>query len=134
VSHANAALIQSIYAAFAKGDVEAVLSCFSPGIIWNEADNHPYADGNPYMGRVAVAQGIFARLGGEWDGFAVNVEEILAAEDLVVVLGRYNGTFKATGRQQSAQMVHAWRVEDGKAVSFQQYTDTLQFTQVMAAL
>jgi uncharacterized protein len=134
MSHANAALIQSVYAAFAKGDVEAVLGCLSPNITWNEAENHPYADGNPYVGPMAVAQGIFARLGGEWDGFAVSAEEILAAEDLVVVLGRYHGTYKATGRVQSAQMVHAWRVENGKAVSFQQYTDTLQITQVMAAL
>jgi uncharacterized protein len=134
MSHANAALIQIIYAAFAKGDVEAVLGCFSPDIIWNEAENHPYSDGNPYVGPMAVAQGIFARLGGEWDGFGVSVEEILAAEDLVVVLGRYHGTYKASRRKQSAQMVHAWRVVGGKAVSFQQYTDTLQIAQVMAAL
>lgn len=134
MSHENAALIQSVYAAFARGDVDAVLAAMSPEIVWNEAENHPYADGNPYVGPGAVAEGIFARLGGEWDGFAVSVEEILAAEDLVVVLGRYHGSYKATGTTQNAQLVHAWRVLDGKVVSFQQYADTLQIVRVMGGV
>ncbi len=134
MSHENAALIQKLYAAFAVGDVATVMDAMSPGIIWNEAENHPYADGNPYVGPQAVAEGVFARLGGEWDGFAVAVEEILAAEDLVVVLGRYHGSYKATGRTQNTQMVHAWRVVDAKITSFQQYADTLQIARVMGAV
>jgi uncharacterized protein len=134
MSHQNAVLIQSLYAAFAVGDVAAVMSAMAPDIIWNEAENHPYAEGNPYIGPEDVAEGVFARLGGEWDGFVVAVEEILAAEDLVVVLGRYHGTYKATCRVQNAQMVHAWRVVDGKVTSFQQYADTLQITRVMGVV
>jgi uncharacterized protein len=134
MSHENAALVQGLYAAFAVGDVAAVMGAMAPDIICNEAENHPYADGNPYIGPQKVAEGIFARLGGEWDGFVVAVEEILAAEDLVVVLGRYHGTYKATGGAQNAQMVHAWRVVNGKAVSFQQYADTLQIVRVMGVV
>lgn len=134
MSHENAALIQKLYAAFETGDVAAVLGAMAPDIIWNEAENHPYADGNPYVGPQAVAEGVFARLGGEWDGFAVAVEEILAAEDLVVVLGRYHGSYKATGRAQNTQMVHAWRVVDGKITTFQQYADTLQIARVMGVV
>jgi ketosteroid isomerase-like protein len=62
------------------------------------------------------------------------VEAIYAAfgaGDAVVVLGRYKGVFKATGRALDAQLVHVWRVEDGKVVAFQQYTDTLQTAQVI---
>jgi len=33
-------------------------------------------------------------------------------------------------RALNAQLVHVWRVEDGKAVAFQQYTDTLQAARV----
>ena len=134
MSHENATLIQSLYAAFAVGDVPAVLASMSPDIIWNEAENNPYADGNPYVGPQKVAEWIFTRLGDEWDGFGVVVEEILAAEDLVVVLGRLHGTYKATGRTQNAQMVHAWRVVDGKITSFQQYADTLQIARVVGVV
>jgi uncharacterized protein len=38
-------IVQNLYAAFAKGDVPAVLQKFDPKIVWNEAENFPYADG-----------------------------------------------------------------------------------------
>jgi uncharacterized protein len=130
MSRNNVDLIQGIYNAFATGDVAGVLGRMSPKIVWNEAENFPYADGNPYIGPEAVANGVFGRCVGEWDGFAVEVDEILDAGETVVVLGRYLGTYKATGRAQKTQMVHVWRIADGKAVRFQQYADTLQVARV----
>ena len=124
------ALVQGIYAAFKAGDVPGVVERMSPDIVWNEAENFPYADRNPYLGPEAILTGVFARLGTDWDGFAAVPDEFLDAGDAVVVLGRYRGTYKATGRALDAQLVHVWRVEDGKAVAFQQYTDTLQAAQV----
>jgi hypothetical protein len=126
MSQENVALIRGIYDGFAAGDVGAVLGAMSPDIVWNEAENFPYADGNPYVGPQAIAEGVFARCIGEWDGFAVEVEEILDAGDTVVALGRYGGSCKATGRRMNPQLAHVWRVAGGKAVAFQQYVDTLQ--------
>jgi ketosteroid isomerase-like protein len=126
MSQENVALIRGIYDGFAAGDVAAVLGAMSPGIVWNEAENFPYADGNPYVGPQAIAEGVFARCIGEWDGFAVTVEEILDAGDTIVALGRYGGSCKATGKAMNPQLAHVWRVAGGKAVAFQQYVDTLQ--------
>ena len=42
----NVQILRDTYAAFAAGDVPAVLSVMSPDIVWNEAENFPYADGN----------------------------------------------------------------------------------------
>ena len=124
---ANLDLIRGLYEAFGAGDVPAVVSRMAPDIEWNEAESFTYADGNPYRGPDAIVGGVFARLGGEWDGFAAVPEEFLDAGETIVVLGRYRGTFRATGRSVDAQFAHVWRVADGKASSFQQYTDTLQF-------
>jgi ketosteroid isomerase-like protein len=131
MSKENIALIKGIYDAFGKGDVPAVLGAMSPGIVWNEAENFPYADKNPYVGPDAIVQGVFMRLATEWDGFTVAPEEFLDAGDTIVVLGRYRGSYKATGKQQNTQMVHVWRVKDGKAAQFQQYADTLQVARVI---
>ena len=133
MSQQNLDLIRAIYDAFAAGDIPAVLARMSPDIVWNEAENFPYADGNPYRGPEAILSGVFARLGGEWDGFAAVPEEYLDAGEVVVALGRYCGTWPATGRAMNAQMVHVWRVQDGKVTAFQQYTDTLQVARVMGA-
>jgi len=132
MSQENVSLIRGIYEGFAAGDVGAVLGAMSPGIVWNEAENFPYADGNPYVGPEAVAQGVFARCIGEWDGFAVAIDEILDAGDTIVALGHYSGSYKASGRPIHAQLAHVWRVKDGKAAAFQQYTDTLQVARAIA--
>lgn len=133
MSQENVDLIRAIYDSFAAGDVPGVVARMSPDMVWNEAENFPYADGNPYCGPQAILGGVFARLGSEWDGFAAVPEEFLDAGDTVVVLGRYRGTFKATGLVMDAQLAHVWRVTDGKAVRFQQFTDTLQAARVTGA-
>ena len=131
MSTINVELVRGIYSAFAAGDVAGVLGRMSPDIVWNEAENFPYADRNPYIGPEAVARGVFARCAGEWDGFAVVVDELLDAGDTVVMLGRYRGSCKATGRAQNTQVAHVWRIAGGKAVRFQQHADTLHVARVM---
>lgn len=126
MSQNNLDVIRGVYQAFAAGDIPAVLGAMDPGMEWNEAENFPYADGNPYRGPNAVLEGVFMRLGGEWDGFAATPETILDAGDVVVALGRYTGTNKATGIALNAQFAHVWWLSGGKAVRFQQYTDTAQ--------
>jgi ketosteroid isomerase-like protein len=133
MSNDNVELVRAIYAAFGAGDVDGIVSRMAPDIEWNEAENFPYADGNPYRGPGAILSGVFARIGAEWDGFAAIPEELLDAGDTVVALGRYRGTLKATGRAINAQMVHVWRIAGGKAAAFQQYADTLQVARVTGA-
>lgn len=130
MSQPNVDLIRSIYDAFALGDIDGVVSRMSPDIEWNEAENFPYADNNPYRGPEAILTGVFGRIATDWDGFAAIPEEFLGCDDTVVVLGRYHGTYRATGKAMKAQLAHVWRVHDGKAAQFQQYTDTLQVARV----
>ncbi len=127
----NVQAVRAVYDAFARGDIPSVLAAMSPDIVWNEAENFPYADGNPYTGPEAVLSGVFARLGGEWDGFAAVPGAFHGAGDTVFVLGRYAGVYKATGEAIDAQFVHVWTLENGKVARFQQYTDTLQAARVV---
>jgi ketosteroid isomerase-like protein len=125
MSAENVATIRAIYAAFATGDIPTVLGLLSPDVVWNEAENFPYADGNPYVGPEAILNGVFARLGGEWDGFGAHMPDYIDGGDKVVVTGRYVGTFLATGKAMNPQALHLWTLKGGKVVAFQQYVDTL---------
>ena len=116
-----------MYDAFARGDVPAVLEILDPQIEWREAENFIYAGGNPYIGHQAVLTGIFMRLGAEWDNFSATPDEIIDGGDTVIALGRYRGTYKATGARVDASFVHVAKFKDGKLAKFQQHTDTLQF-------
>jgi len=109
-----------------------VIGILDPQIVWNEAENFVYADHSPYVGLDAVLTGLFARLGGEWDGFSAVPREIVDGGETVVALGRYGGTYKATGVKVDAQFVHVFKFRDGKIAKFQQYTDTAQFQKAVS--
>jgi len=130
----NAETIAALYDAFGRGDINAVIASMSPAIVWNEAENFPYADRNPYVGPIAIVEGVFGRCAAEWDGFAVALEEIIDAGETVVALGRYKGVYKATGRAQNTQFAHVWRFQAGKIAQFQQYADTKQAAKVTGAI
>jgi len=127
----NADVVRGLYGAFAKGDMPAALALMAPDIVWNEADNYPYADRNPYVGPEAVLHGVFARIGADWEGFTAISDEIIEGGDTIVSLGRYGGVFKATGKPMRAQFAHVFRVKDGKIAGFQQYADTLATARAM---
>lgn len=118
----NSEIIRGLYDAFATGDVPGVLGVLDGDIRWTEAEGFPY--GGTYVGPDAVLANVFARLGSEWDGFTAVPHTFVAEGDSVVALGEYSGTYKATGRRFSAPFAHAWTLRGGKAVRFQQYTDT----------
>jgi len=119
----NLNAVKAVYDGFAKGDIPAVLELLSKEIEWTEAEGFPY--GGTYHGTRAVLEGVFMRLGSEWDGYAAVPEEFVDGGETVVVLGEYSGKYKKTGKSFRAKFAHVWRVQDGKAIRFTQYTDTL---------
>jgi len=132
MSEENRETVQGMYDAFGRGDIGTVLAALDPDVEWWEAENFIYADNNPYVGPDAVLQGVFARIGGEWEGFSVSPKEVLDAGDTIVGHGIYSGKFRNTGRDVRAQFAHVFTFRDGKIVKFQQYTDTAQFKAAVA--
>lgn len=123
----NIGVIQKLYDDFATGNVDAVLAAMDPNIVWNEAEGNALADGNPYIGPEAVANGVFGRVLEQWDDFKlVNIQLHEMSENQILATLRYNATVKATGKKVDAQVAHHWKLNNGKIVSFQQHVDTKQ--------
>ena len=130
----NADRIKVLYDAFAQGDVPTVLSGLTADVTWNEAENFIYADGNPYVGHDAVVNGVFARLGAEWEYWNLTDKVFRNIEDdMVLVTGRYQAKNKATGKVLNSQFAHVWTMQDTLAAAFQQYTDTKQAAETLVA-
>lgn len=129
MSEDNIAFVRSLYEAFGRGDVDAVLAGFDENIEWNEAEGMPY--GGQYHGPQAVAENIFAKVTDDFDDFAVTPEEFYADGDAVITVVRYTGTGKETGKELNLQAAHAWNLRDGKVVRFRLFGDA---TVVNAAL
>lgn len=120
-------IVQGMYKAFASGDMPVIIAALDPQVEWWEAENFIYADKNPYVGPKAVLEGVFMRIGNEWEGFAVSPEEVLDGGNTVIGHGHYSGTYKKTGERIQAQFAHFFTFRNGKVMKFQQYTDTAQF-------
>ena len=130
----GAKLLESLYEAFGRGDMPTVLGAMAPGIRWHEAEGNPYMpSGDAWVGPDAIVANLFAKLGEEWDGFAVHTASFHDAGDTVTVEGRYSGEYKETGKPFDAQFCHVWSLADGKITKFQQYVDTGQLQDVMGA-
>jgi ketosteroid isomerase-like protein len=123
MSEQSLEVVTRVYAAFAEGDVPAVLGAFADDIEWHEAEGMPY--GGIYRGGEAVAQNVFGPISEDVEGFAVG--------DTVAVVVSYTGTGNVTGKPLDLPVVHVWDIEDGKAVRFRQFADTLKFADVVPA-
>lgn len=115
--------VKALYQAFAEANIPSVLGFLSRDIAWTEAEGFPYA--GTYHGPNSVLTGVFMRLATEWNGFAAVPEEFIDGGETVVALGKYSGTYKATGKSFQANFAHVWKLQDGKAIRFVQYVDTL---------
>jgi ketosteroid isomerase-like protein len=124
--------VKAAYAAFGRNDPSVLFAAMDPAISWNEAEGYPLADRNPYVGPQAVGEGVFGRLLSAIDAFSAVPSTFIDGGDYVVVLGRYSGTKKDGGAPLDAPFCHVFRFRDGKVVTFQQYTDTAQWTRLMS--
>ena len=124
MSRENVDLVRAAYEAFDRGDIAGIFETMHDDIQFVLAENSVYDRGTPYSGKPDVGANIFGRIAAEWDGFSIVREALHDAGDVVVMQGRYRGTYKPTGRRSNLQVVHIWTVRDGKLIQMQQYADT----------
>jgi uncharacterized protein len=130
----NIAIVEQIYADFAKGDIGAVLATFDERIEWCGAEGNPYWDEAPsIVGPQQVVERVFSRIAQDYDGFTINLNRLVGLGDTVLAEARYGGTGKATGLRLNAQVAMSGTSKDGKVVHWQQYLDTAQWRAVLGA-
>jgi ketosteroid isomerase-like protein len=125
------ATLEGLYASIGAGDMPAAMALMDDNVEWVESAGFLYA--GTYRGPQSVVGDVFARLGGEWDGFRADPDYIVADGDRAVAIGTYSGTYKATGRSFSARSAHSVLVDDGKIVHFEQVVDSAQVNLALAA-
>lgn len=118
----NHEIIAAHYAASDRGDLDAMLAPLAPDCAWTEMAGFPCA--GTYVGADAVRENVFFALAKEWDGYTMTLERLHDAGDVIVAVGTYSGTYRATGKRMQARVTHVWRLAGGKVVSFEQFTDT----------
>jgi uncharacterized protein len=127
-------VVKDAYERFGRGDIAGLLALFDSRIEFRLAEGHPYSPrGEVWIGPKAVAENLFMRAGGEWEGWTMSPHEFHEAADAVVVECRYQGVYKPSGKSMDIQVCHVWTVADGKLKRFQQYIDTARLQAIMSA-
>jgi uncharacterized protein len=116
-------IVRRFYECLGRGDVPGLLALMAPEIEWAEAERFPYHAGT-WRTPQAVVDGLLVPLRRDWSAFSATPTDYVAEGERVVAIGRYAGTYKATGRTFTAPFAHLWTVRGGKITGFVQYTDT----------
>src|SRR5664279_159183 len=123
-------IVKRSYDAFARKDLDGVMGDMHPDIEWQQAQGLPH--GGTYHGLDAVRRNIFEPLDAEWwSEFSADPDEFLAAGDEVVVIGRYRGLAKETGKRLDVPFVHVWTLHEERAVRFRQFLDTAGWVEAL---
>ena len=110
-------LVRNIYK---MKDVSEAAAALAPAFEIRQTELLPW--GGHYQG-LAGAQQFFAKLRGNVES-AVEIEEIFAVENKVVVKGRTRGTVLQNEKKFDVSIVHIWTVRKGKLAKFEPFIDT----------
>lgn len=123
-------IVKRSYDAFARKDLDGVMGDMHPDIEWQQAQGLPH--GGTYHGLDAVRRNIFEPLDAEWwSEFSAEPDEFLEAGAEVVVIGRYRGVAKETGKRLDVPFVHVWTLHEERAVRFRQFLDTAGWVEAL---
>ncbi len=127
----NVDVVKRLYEAFGRRDRDTILALLHPDIEW--VQNEGFPGGGRHVGVEAVLEDVFAKFRRDWDVWQAPVREWLDAGEIVVAVGEYRGTYKATGRSMTAVFAGLYRVQGGRIVQFRQFTDTAKIAGAMVA-
>jgi uncharacterized protein len=120
MSDDNVERLRRFYEAANAGDPDA-LAIFAPEAEFHMPEVLPR--GGTIRGRDAIGA-YFGEVQQRWEGFQAKAEEFIGEGDRVVVLGRFLGRVKATGKDADVPFALVWRMREGQAVRVEEYTDT----------
>ena len=129
----NKTLVQSLYAAFGRGDVPFILAALDEAADWVSNDSSGKIPWGGARRGHAGALEFFQTLGGALDFEAFEPRLFAAENDLVFVQGRTRAKVKATGRTFDSEWTHVFTIVDGKVKRFQEFYDTLAIAGALPA-
>jgi ketosteroid isomerase-like protein len=121
--HQNIETLRRGYELFGRGDIEGLLGLFDPNIEWVSPGPAELPTSGHRRGHQQVRE-FFNAVNETFDIQKFEPTEFIAQGDRVVVLGQETASIRATGKTITETWAHAFRLRDGKVVSFTEYLDT----------
>src|ERR1700757_2232601 len=101
----NTAMIKDIYAAFARGDIQAIMNTLTDDIDWALEAPAIIPFGGKRKGKTAVLA-FFQALAATQDDMKLTTDTFVAQGNVVATIGRYSAKVKATGKTMDVPIAH----------------------------
>ena len=105
MSEANITAVQSLYAAFSRGDMATLLNGCTPDVDWESGGRGEHNEGFPVFGQrkgPEAVQNFFETVAATLDFNQFTPREFYSDKDKVFVLGHYAMTMKKSKRSTAA--------------------------------
>ena len=113
--------LREVYEAFDRGDADAFVGLLAHDIEWRVPEVLPWGGArHGHDGVRTYLDLLREHVSGGWG----TPEEFLDVGDRVVVLGRFTGTARASGREFETPFVHVWTSSDGVPTRLVHFVDT----------
>jgi hypothetical protein len=120
----NTKVVQDMYAAFGRGEVQAILDKLDDNISWTAVygSGPQVPQGGERRGKAAVGE-FFKQLGPAVNFSKFEPREFIATGNKVVALGHYVGT-TSVGKGFDLDWAMVFTLRNGKVAHFQEFTDS----------
>lgn len=118
----NLELIKELYRAFREKDYDAFLKICTCDLEWIQ--NPGFPGGKTYIGAQAVIEGVFKAFNNDWQSWSFEIEQYLDAGETIIVIGKYAGCHRISGKSFLSGTAHVYDICNGKVCRFRQFTDT----------
>ncbi len=129
----NTLVIQNAYAAFGRGDIEALLTSIADDVVWHAVygtGSHVPTSGERH-GKAAVRE--FFKVLAENISFSrFEPKEFIATGDKVVALGHYSAT-TPVGKTFASDWAMVFTLRDGKVSRFFEFCDSAAINEAYTA-
>jgi ketosteroid isomerase-like protein len=120
----NVKLVQSLYAAFGRGEIATIVNAMAPDSTWEMVGR---AADFPTLGLRKGPAGVksfFDLVLQHLDFSEFAPKEFYADGDKVFALGHYAMTVKETGKPLASDWIHVFTIRGGKVTAFREFMDT----------
>jgi uncharacterized protein len=115
LSKENVNLMREGFAAFARGEVNALAELLDPHVAWQALE-----DPEPKHGFEGVLESL-ASWFGTWEEVQVDLEELIDGGEHVVASVKERGRIAGSEREITQCFFQVWTIEGGKIVAFREY-------------
>lgn len=120
----NLKVVETLYAAFLKGDGPGIMALLDENIDWKfVANKEDVPFGGHYRGHEGMMQ-FFGTVAQTAQPLVFESDEMFAAGDKVVSLGHERVRVLANDRIFETEWVHVFTIQNGKIVRLREYYDT----------